>query len=116
MARRPHENSGSRSNSERSQQTQCVPPPRADSLQLRVAAPQQPPPPVPLSQMSMEELMQILPTLNAAIIAHDWIPCMQQRQQDLKSWLQSNRSETNAGETIQHVEKVSLTACNETPY
>ncbi|KAK5942652.1 hypothetical protein PMZ80_005217 [Knufia obscura] len=90
MAKRSHQHSGSRSVPTYVQQTQCAPPPRMSSLPSNAMPPQQPPPPIPLSRMGMEELTEILPRLDAAVIAHDWIPCMQKKQQELKDWLQES--------------------------
>lgn len=50
-------------------------------------------PPVPMSEMNVEELMHILPSLDAAIIAHDWLPCMQARHCELKTSLQEKAGE-----------------------
>lgn len=61
---------------------------------------------MPLSQMTIEELMQILPTLDAALIAHDWVPCMQKRQRELKTWLQNNKSDP-AAERLKLLDMVS---------
>jgi len=96
MAKRPHQHSESCSAPSYAQQAQCAPPPRLSSLPSSVAAPPQPSPPVPLSQMTMEELMHILPKLDAAVIAHDWMPCMQKRQQELKDWLQKSSLTPNS--------------------
>lgn len=90
-----------------SSSTQYVPPPRLSSLPDHSLKPSQHlPPPVPLSRMKMEELMQVLPTLNAAIIAHDWIPCMQKRHQELKTWLQNHKIDTQAVEQMGLLDKV----------
>ncbi|KAK5082101.1 hypothetical protein LTR05_007243 [Lithohypha guttulata] len=55
--------------------------------------------------MTIEELMQILPTLNAAIIAHDWLPSMQRRQKELKNWLQINLVDHRSGEASRKIDK-----------
>jgi len=78
------------------------------SLPKSFAAPQQPPPPVPLSQMTMEELMQTLPRLDAAVIALDWVPCMQKRQQELKTWLQQGSHDPISESSSSYLEKVSF--------
>lgn len=58
--------------------------------------------------MSFEELMDILPTLNAAIIAHDWIPCMHKRQQEIKNMLESKTLNTNnSEESLRSLSQVS---------
>lgn len=64
------------------------------------------PPPIPLSQMTIEELMQILPSLDAAVIAHDWMPCLQKRQRELKTWLQNNKANTGTTESLRYLDKV----------
>lgn len=106
MAKRSHQHSDSRSLSTSAQQTQCAPPPRISSLPPKAAPPQQPHPPTPLSQMMMEELMQILPKLDAAVIAHDWMPCMQKRQQELKDWLQRSSANPDTEESERCLDKV----------
>ncbi|KAK5098972.1 hypothetical protein LTR70_000907 [Exophiala xenobiotica] len=98
MAKRSHQHSNSHSTQTSDQQMQGALPPRMSSLPRSFAAPQQAPPPIPLSQMTMEELMQILPRLDAAVIALDWMPCMQKRQQELKTWLQKG-SQTPGSES-----------------
>lgn len=49
--------------------------------------------------------MQTLPTLNAAIIAHDWVPCMQKRQKELKNWLQNSRLTQFSGDRTGELNK-----------
>ena len=73
-----------------------------------IAVPRHAPPPIPLSQMSFEELMKILPTLNAAIIAHDWMPCMQKRQQEIKKVMESKTLNTYVSEvSLRTLDQVS---------
>lgn len=69
--------------------TQGTLPVRKSSLRSKPAMPRHRPPPTPLSQMSLEELMQVLPNLDAAIVAHDWVPCMQKRHKELKHLLET---------------------------
>lgn len=109
MAKSSHTQNRSRIVIEGTQNAPYVPPPRQSSLPVDIAQPpQHHPPPVPLSQMTMEELMQVLPTLNAAIIAHDWVPCMQKRQNELKTWLQRHRIDQQPNEDLKHLNKASL--------
>lgn len=93
MARPFHHHSKSSAQLDTKSSAQNTIPPRMDSLRPKPPPPRAPTfdPPIPLSQMTMEQLMQTLPTLNAAIIAHDWVPCMQKRQKELKNWLQNSR-------------------------
>lgn len=64
--------------------TRSTLPVRKSSLRSKMPPPQYRPPPVPLSRMSLEELMEILPNLDAAIIAQDWMPCVRRRHQEQK--------------------------------
>lgn len=69
-------------------------PPRMSSLHP-VAVLEEAPPRIPLSQMSFDQLMEILPTLDAAIIANDWLPCMQKCQQEVKKTMQIQADSLN---------------------
>lgn len=92
--------------------TQRIHPPRLSSLPDHVLkSPRCPPPPVPLSQMTMEELMHVLPTLNAAIVAHDWVPCVQKRHHELKNWLQKNQIDMESAEEVKVLHKVRSIKC-----
>lgn len=64
-------------------------PMRRSSLRSKPTTPQYRPPPTPLSKMSLEELMDVLPHLDAAIIAQDWLPCMQIKHNNLKKLLEA---------------------------
>lgn len=88
MKKQFHQRDASRSTPASEQNTKSTLPVRKSSLRSKMAPPQYRPPPIPLSHMKLEELMQILPTLDAAIIAHDWIPCMQKRHAELKESFQ----------------------------
>ena len=83
-------------------------PPRQQPLTSLASAPSNPAEQVPLSRMTIEELMHVLPTLNAAIIAHDWIPCMRKRHRELRIWLQNNKLDINATEELNTLTCVSL--------
>lgn len=95
------------SNMSRSNGRQDIPilPPRQASLPRSSTLDRQLP--IPLSQMTMEELMQILPKLDAAVIAQDWVPCMQKRQHELKQWLQKGRLNSKETSDARVVEQVS---------
>ena len=54
--------------------------------------------------------MQILPRLDAAVIAHDWVPCMQKRQQELKTWLQKSVDDADPETFAKALDKVPVTA------
>lgn len=71
--------------------TQGLLPARKSSLRSKLATPRNVPPPTPLSKMSLEQLIQVLPSLDAAIIAQDWLPCMLKRHQELKYLLETTR-------------------------
>lgn len=81
-------------------------PTRKSSLRSRPSAPQHKPPPVPLSQMTLEELMQILPNLDAAIVAHDWKPCVQKRHHELKGLLQRLQDAAAGDASLQNLNEV----------
>lgn len=64
------------------------------------------PPPTPLSQMSLEKLMEILPTLDAAIIAQDWLPLVLKRHKELKFILQTTQPSLNQAESLRAINMV----------
>lgn len=63
----------------------------------------------------MEELTEILPRLDAAVIAHDWIPCMQKKQQELKDWLQESAVKIDSENHPSSLEKVRFTDYTSNP-
>lgn len=87
--------------------TQGTLPVRKSSLRSKPAMPRHRPPPTPLSQMSLEELMQVLPSLDAAIVAHDWVPCMQKRHKELKHLLETVHRPTPEDKLHQPFNEVS---------
>lgn len=96
----------SRSTSTSEWSNQDALPMRKSSLRSKPTMPQCGPPPVPLSKMSLEELIQVLPTLDAAIIAHDWVPCILARHRELKHLLKTLEGPPTVDAALQSFDKV----------
>lgn len=107
IPKRYHRRENSRVDSNSEQDLNTMLPMRKSSLRPEIPAPPYGPPPIPLSRMTIEELMQILPSLDAAIVAHDWVPCMQKRHHELKGLLQRMQGTTVAETSSNHSEEAS---------
>lgn len=109
MRKQSHQRDTSCSTPILEQSTKNTLPARKSSLRSRMGPPRYGPR-IPLSHMQLEELMQILPTLDAAIIAHDWIPCMQKRHQELKNSLEKMQLTQASEPSLDFLNKVRPTS------